>query len=154
MTPFFSSLSYLWNDMMVERVGFATQLRGFMDQFYLSEEDLEWLSLKKSEYLSRLIENMDEDDIQFENYLDFEQQIPLTLSLPDWSTETIEDKQKIKTFCRTFADPEVFHQMVIGALIPDQDKNDVFVPIISFVTRNEKLIKVFSDGKIARPILN
>lgn len=112
------------------------------------------MSLKKSEYLSVLIEKMDEHDIQFEDYLNFEQHIPLTLSLPDWSTETIEDKQKIKTFCRTFADPEVFHQIVIGALIPDQDKNYVFVPIISFVTRTEKLIQVFSDGKITRPILN
>lgn len=140
--------------MMVERVGFATQMRSFMDEFYLSEEDLEWLSLKKSEYLSKLIEHMKEYDIQFEDYLNFEQHIPLTLSLPDWSTETIEDKQKIKTFCRTFVDPEVFHQMVIGALIPDQDKNDVFVPIISFVTRSEGLIKLFSDGKISRPTLN
>lgn len=125
-----------------------------MDEFYLSEEDLEWLSLKKSEYLSKLIEKMDDHDIQFEDYLNFEQHIPLTLSLPDWSTETIEDKQRIKTFCRTFADPEVFHQIVIGALIPDQDKNYVFVPIISFVTRTEKLINEFSDGKISRPILN
>ena len=125
-----------------------------MDEFYLSEDDLEWLSLKKSEYLSRLIENAKPDDIQFEEYQNFEEFIPGTLTLPDWNAEIIEDKQKIKTFCRTYADPEIFHQVVIGALIPDQDKNEVFVPIISFVTRTEELIKVFSDGRVFRPILN
>ena len=125
-----------------------------MDEFYLSEDDLEWLSLKKSEYLSRLIENAKPDDIQFEEYQNFEEFIPGTLTLPDWNAEIIEDKQKIKTFCRTYADPEIFHQVVIGALIPDQDKNEVFVPIISFVTRKEDLIKVFSEGKVSRPILN
>jgi hypothetical protein len=125
-----------------------------MDEFYLPEEILEWLGLKKSEYLSKLIVNIGPTDFQFEEYLRFEDFIPATLSLPDWSVETIEDKQKVKTFCRTFADPEVFHQIVIGALIPDQDKNEIFVPILSFVTRHESLIKIFSDGEISRRLLN
>ncbi|MBA2403414.1 MAG: hypothetical protein H0V66_01475 [Bdellovibrionales bacterium] len=125
-----------------------------MDDFYLPEETLEWLSLKKSEYLSKLIENIEPDDFQFEEYLRFEDFIAATLSLPDWSVETLEDNQKIKTFCRTFGQPEVFHQMVIGALIPDQEKNEVYVPIISFVTRKESLVKIFSAGKLSRPTLN
>jgi len=125
----------------------------FMDEFYLPEEILEWLSLKKSEYLSKLIENVEATDFKFEEYFSFESFIPATLSLPDWSVETIEDDQRIRTLCRTYADPEVFHQVVIGALIPDQEKRDVFVPIISFVTRSESLIKVFSS-EIPRRLLN
>jgi len=125
-----------------------------MDGFYLPEDIIEWLCLKKSEYLSKLIENVPAHDFQFEEYLRFEEFIPATLSLPDWSTEILEDNQKIKTFCRTFAEPEVFHQVVIGALIPDQEKNEVYVPIISFVTRTEILLKIFSNGKMSRPVLN
>jgi hypothetical protein len=125
-----------------------------MDEFYLSEDTIEWLGLKKSEYLSRLIENIDQDDVQFEEYLRFDEMIPSTLSLPDWSIETIEDSMRVKTFCRTFADPEVLHQIVIGAIIADQEKTDVFVPIISFVTRKEKMVNLFSAGKISRPTLN
>jgi hypothetical protein len=136
--------------MMVERVAFATQARGFMDGFYLPEDVIEWLGLKKSEYLSKLIVN----DFQFEEYLRFEEYLPETLSLPDWSIETLEDGFKVKTFCRTFGHPEVFHQMVIGAVIADQEKNDVFIPILTFVTRTESLIKLFSAGKITRPTLN
>lgn len=125
-----------------------------MDEFYLPEDVVEWLGLKKSEYLSRLIENIDQDDIQFEEYLRFDEMIPATLSMPDWSIETIEDKQKVKTFCRSFADPEVLYQIVIGALVPDQEKRDVFIPIIAFVTRKEKLVNLFSAGKLTRPTLN
>jgi hypothetical protein len=125
-----------------------------MDEFYLPEEIVEWLGLKKSEYLSRLIVNIKPDDFQFEEYLRFEKYLPETLSLPDWSLETIEDNQKVKTFCRTYADPEVFHQIVIGALIQDQESADVFIPILSFVTKDESLIKIFSAGEGPRRILN
>jgi hypothetical protein len=125
-----------------------------MDEFYLPEEIVEWLGLKKSEYLSRLIVNIKPDDFQFEEYLRFEKYLPETLSLPDWSLETIEDNQKVKTFCRTYADPEVFHQIVIGALIQDQESADVFIPILSFVTKDESLIKIFSAGDGPRRILN
>lgn len=125
-----------------------------MDEFYLPEDVVEWLSLKKSEYLSRLIENMEQGDIPFEEYHRFEELIPATISLPDWNVESIEDNFRIKTYCRGYSDPEVYNQIVIGAIMADQGKNDVFVPIISFVTKFEKLIKLFSGGKIQRPLLN
>lgn len=125
-----------------------------MDEFYLPEEIVEWLGLKESEYLSKLIMNIRPNDIQFEEYLRFETYLPETLALPDWSVETLEDKQRVKTFCRTYGHPEFFHQVVIGALIPDQDKVDVFIPIITFVTKNELLIKLFSAGEVPRRILN
>lgn len=125
-----------------------------MDEFYLSEEIMEWVGLKKSEYLSRLIENIDQDDIQFEEYLRFDEMIPVTLAQSDWSIETIEDKQRLKTFCRSFVDKEVVHQIVVGVLVADQEQKDVFVPIISFVTKKEKLVNLFSAGKMTRPTLN
>ena len=138
---------------MVERVAFATRGRD-MDEFYLPEELAEWVGLKKSEYLSRLIENVSPQDFPFEEYHRFEDLIMGTLSTPDWSVEILEDNQKVKTFCKLYLEPERFHQVVIGVLISDQNDQDVFVPILSFVTRDESLMKIFSGGKIVRPILN
>lgn len=131
---------------MVERVAFATNgsFRGKMDEFYLPEDIVEWLGLKKSEYLSKLIEKILPDDVQFEQYMQFEELIPSTLSNPDWSVEKVEDGHKVKTFVRTYNDNGVFQQVVIGALVPDQEKNDVFIPIISFVTKKPELISHFA----------
>ena len=125
-----------------------------MDEFYLPEDIVEWLGLKKSEYLSKLIVNIGPEDIQFEEYMRFDEFLPQTLSLPDWSVDAIEDGQRVKTFCRSFAAPEVFQQVVIGAMIADQNKNDVFVPILTFVTRSESLVMLFSSGNIPRRLLN
>ncbi len=139
--------------MMVERVAFATG-EHFVDEFYLSEEDAEWIGLKKSEYLSRLIENLESDDYQFEEFFRFDDQIPATISAPDWSVDILDDGKVIRTYCRSYQDKETYHQVVVGAVMPNQDKNDVFVPIISFVSRKENLVKLFSAGKVSRPLLN
>lgn len=125
-----------------------------MDEFYLPEDIVEWIGLKKSEYLSRLIENMESDDFQFEDYHRFDEQIPATISTPDWSVETMDDGKKVKTFCRSYKDKETYHQIVVGAVIEDQGKNDVFVPIITFITKKDNLVKLFSAGKISRPLMN
>jgi hypothetical protein len=139
--------------MMVERVGFAT--RGcFMDEFYLPEDVIEWLGLKKSEYLSKLIENVQADDFQFEEYHQFEDLISSTISLPDWSVEVLEDDRRIKTYYRLYSDEKAFYQVISGLIVEDQNKNDVFVPILSFVTRHEELVKIFCGGKMNRPLLN
>lgn len=138
---------------MVERVAFARG-DGAMDDFYLPEELVEWLGLKKSEYLSKLIENLEPDDFQFHEYLSFEEFIPVTLATPDWSAESVEDGQVIKTYCRSFNDGRFFHQVVVGVVVSDQNQEDVFVPIISLVTKKDKLVGIFGAGKVTRPALN
>jgi hypothetical protein len=126
-----------------------------MDEFYLPEDIAEWLCQKKSEYLSKIIENATPDDFQFEQYAAFDEQIPQTLMNPDWSWEKIEDGQRVKTFCRSFRAQELIYQVVVGALIADQQKMDVFVPILSFVSRKENLVKIFSENHtLKRPLLN
>jgi uncharacterized OB-fold protein len=74
--------------------------------------------------------------------------------MPDWSSEALEDKQTLRTYCRSYADPEVYQQVVIGVVVLDQEKNDVFIPIISFVSRKENLIGIFCAGKVSRPALH
>ena len=137
---------------MGERVGFS--LRIHMDEFYLPEEIVEWLDLKKSEYLSKLIEHLGPDDFQFHEFGQFDDFLPMTLAAPDWSTERVEDGQRVKTYCRSFHDGKFFHQVVVGALIPDQSNNDVFIPILSFITKKENLLKLFSDGQAGKRLLS
>lgn len=139
--------------MMVERVGFARGPR--MDEFYLPEEIIEWLGYKKSALLSELISHAEGDDFSFEQYQSFERFIPETLSAPELIFDSEEDKINLKTFVKTYSDPEIFQQIVIGAMIPDQNKDLIFIPILSFVTRKQNLIKIFCHGRpTLRPVFN
>jgi hypothetical protein len=139
--------------MMVERVGFARGLH--MDEFYLPEEMIEWLGCKKSILLSELISHAEGDDFNFEQYQSFERLIPQTLAAPELIFDSEEDKIYLKTFVKTYSDPEIFQQIVIGAMIPDQNKDLIFVTILSFVTRKQNLIKIFCRGKpTLKPVVN
>jgi hypothetical protein len=140
---------------MVERVEFTLGKGCRMDEFYLSEEALEWIGLKKSQYLSVLIQEAKGSDFQFHEYMEFDELIPQTLSLPDWTFESSEDGYRLKNFVRLFTDRGIFQQVVLGALIPDEKEQDVFIPILTFVTRHEELIQHFSVGaQVHRPKFN
>jgi len=127
---------------MVERVGFARKGPG-MDDFYLADDVLEWLSLKKSEYLSRLIEHSASGDFEFQQFMEFDELIPNTLSSPDYVHDSTEDGYRVKTFVKTYHEKGVFQQILMGALLPDQNKQDVFVPILALVTRKEEVVRLF-----------
>ena len=126
------------------------------DDFFIPEEIAEWIGLKKSEYLSRLIQNQTENDFKFEEFHLYDGHIPTTIENPDKAFEFEEDEYTLRTYLRSYNDKGTFHQVVIGVLVDDK-KNmaDVFVPILCFVTKNEGLIREFTHGEvIARPILN
>lgn len=126
------------------------------EDFYIPEELVEWVSLKKSEYLSRLIEKQGPDDIGFEEFHLFDSYIPGTIEGPDKAFETEEDQQKVRIYVKSFSDKFNFHQVVIGVVMDDKaSKSNVFIPIISFVSKNVELVKEFCVGEvITRPTLN
>jgi hypothetical protein len=126
------------------------------EDFYLPEEVVEWIGQKKSEYLSRLIELVTEDDLGFEDYHEFEHLIPDTVKEADRVFEEEIDAETVRTFVRTYAEKGGFHQIVLGALIPDTNSNaQVFVPILSFVTVKDELVREFLSGEaVSRPTLN
>ena len=126
----------------------------YMDEFYLPEDLVEWIGLKKSEYLSRLIQSAPEHDLSFDQYQKFDRLIPSTLSLPDWSVELKEDDQRIKIYCRSHHEDEAFFQIIVGVIILDQSQSEVLVPILTYVTRFEFITRLFSGGSPSRPILN
>ncbi len=126
------------------------------EDFYLPEEVTEWIGLKKSEYLSKIIIDCEPDDFSFEEYHRFEDRVAGTLSTPDRVVQYVEDSYPMRTFVKSYEVPEFFHQVVIGVVIPEQDSSaEIFIPILIFVSRKEGLVKLFTRGEnIRRPTLN
>jgi len=126
------------------------------EDFYIPEELIEWVSLKKSEYLSKLIQMQTPLDIGFEEFHLFDKHIPETIEGPDKAFETEEDQQKVRIYVRSFSGEFNFHQVVIGVVMDDKaTKSNVFIPIITFVSKNVDLVKEFCVGEvITRPTLN
>lgn len=126
------------------------------DDFYISEELAEWMGLKKSEYLSKLIQNVGPSDIPLEEYHHFDQYIQGTLENPDRTYEFHEDGQIVRTYLRSYQNSQEFHQIIIGVIGDDpENKSKVFIPIMSFVSNDKSLVNEFCVGEvISRPILN
>ena len=119
------------------------------DEFYLTEELAEWVALKKSQYLSKLIENSIPGEIGVEEYHKYEYYIPETIQESDRTLERIEDDQKIRTYIKSFMERGGFHQVVIAAIFSDQKSgNDVFVPILVFVSRGPELVQALCEGHV------
>lgn len=117
------------------------------DEFYLSEEQEEWVGLKKSEYLSKIIENQTADDFDFGDYHQYDQHSLSTLENPDELWEQ-KDTWNIRVYERTYQDKSSYHHLLIGGLFPDEKQGGlVFVPILSFVTRNSQLARIFLHGE-------
>lgn len=125
------------------------------DDFYIPEETVEWIGLKKSEYLSKLIELQEQGDIGFEDFHLYDGFVIGTIEGPDKTYEFEDDRQRIRSYVKTYAEKGSFHQVVVGVMLNDQDKAWVFVPILTFVTKNERLVKEFGKGDvILAPTLN
>lgn len=126
------------------------------DDFYVSEELAEWMGLKKSEYLSELIQNTRADDIPLEKYHLYDQYIQGTLEEPDRTFEFNEDGQVVRTYLRTYRNSQEFHQVIIGVIGDDPENGSkVFIPIMSFVSNDRNLVNSFCEGEvITRPTLN
>ena len=126
------------------------------ENYYLSEEDAEWLGLKKSEYLSKLIELLGPTDIGFEEYHKFDDHLRGTIQDADRAFTSEDDGRELRTFVKSYMDGQNFHQVVVGVIIKDSKNNsEVFVPILIFVSRDAEVVKAFSTGNSQKsPVLN
>lgn len=126
------------------------------DDFFIPEDIAEWIGLKKSEYLSKLIQNQKRNDFKFEEFHLYDHHIPTTIENPDKAFEFKEDEHTLRTYLRSYNDKVIIHQLVIGVLIDDKEnKASVFVPILCFISNNDALIREFTQGEvITRPMLN
>lgn len=126
------------------------------DEFYIPEEVAEWVAQKKSEYLSKLISIQEADDIGIEQFHRFERFIQGTIEDPDKTLQAKIDGIVVRTYLKTYAEETGFHQIVLGAVIPDKaTKNEIFVPILILVSKKTGLIKEFCQGDVLnKPTLN
>lgn len=122
---------------------------GEKEDFYIPEEVAEWIGLKKSEYLSKLIENQVPGDLGFEDYHLYDGSIPQTIEKPDKVFETTIDRILVRTYLRSYQEKFLYHQLIIGAAIPDKiSGSEVYVPILSFVTKEAQIVKEFCQGEV------
>ncbi len=117
------------------------------EEFYLTEEAAEWIGLKKSEYLSKLIMQVGEGDFDFEEFHRFDNLIPGTIQDPDRSYQDSSDTFTIMVFVKTYMEKQSFHQVVVAAALPDGNtKSEVLVPVLTFVTKKEEVVKQWTTG--------
>ncbi|HXH30238.1 MAG TPA: hypothetical protein VNJ01_05445 [Bacteriovoracaceae bacterium] len=126
------------------------------DDFLITEEVAEWLGLKKSEYLSKLIQLMAQDDFGFEEFSQYDHLLAGTIETPDRSYGFEEDGYELRTYIKTYNLGQRFHQILLGVLLPDKAKNaQVLVPVLNFISRKDELVLAFSTGEvISRQTLN
>ena len=108
-----------------------------------SEEFLEWVGLKKSEYLSWLIAELGPDDFGFDSFHKFDHLVPSTLERADeiWHLKT-EDFPL--SFYHKSHPREGLIQIVILAT---EKKSAQGVPILSVVTKESKIASFFKQGQ-------
>ncbi len=119
------------------------------EDFYIPEEIAEWIGMKKSEYLSQLILKAEADDIGFEEYHLYDSYIPDTIENPDKAYEDQVDGYLMRIYLKTRNQRGSFHQVVLGVVIDDaKTKAQVFVPVLSFVSRKDQIVKEFCTGNV------
>jgi len=125
------------------------------ENFFLTEEAANWIGQKKSEYLSILINLSSRDDFGFEEYHLYDHLILQTIEHPDQTFDDNSDTYRIRLYLHTYQEKITFHQIVLGALIPDQNRVDVFIPVITFVTKNQGMVTHWvKDLKASTKILS
>ena len=123
------------------------------DEFFLPAEEMEWVALKKSEYLATLITNHQNHDIKIEEYHQFNYLMEETIARSDRSYADDVDGNRLNIYVKSYSHGT---QVVVGAVFQDPKKNsDVFVPILMFISKDNDLIKLFTVGKLLKsPTLN
>jgi len=121
-----------------------------MSEIYLNEEDIEWMGLKKSEYLSLLIQNQTSDDYSFADFHLYDHLIPQTLKEPEWVSSVRENKYILKMFCKSHHGEKNLYQVVIGFVAEEKIDDEVFVPILTFVTKDVSLAEQFKSGEVKK----
>ncbi len=123
------------------------------DEFFLPAEVMEWVALKKSEYLALLILNHKSHDIKIEEYHQFNYLMEETIARSDKSYTDEVDGNRVHIYVKSYSHGT---QVVVGAVFQDPKNNsDIFVPVLTFVSKNNDLIRLFAVGKpLSSPILN
>lgn len=108
-----------------------------------SEEFLEWIGLKKSEYLSWLITNLETHDFGFESFHQFDHLIGGTLERPDEIWYSKSEDFPLQFFHKSYPREDLTQVVVLAS----EESKEEGVPILSIVTRSEKIASFFKQGQ-------
>src|SRR5690606_12771157 len=116
----------------------------------LPAEIIEELDLKKSSYLATLLGNRADDDIAYDEFMDYEQFLPLTLEDPDEVYDrTGEDADEISTFIKSFqyAGGTFFYVVVCWKCQVKNFQERMLIPVLSFPSTDQDLYHEFAIGE-------
>lgn len=120
------------------------------DQVSLPKDLLEDIEMKKSEYLAKLLESRDEEDVPFEKFPEYDDYLPLALEEPDEIFEQNDEAgDDIKVFIKSFKiNSNTFFYIVLCVEIdiPEADGQRAILPILGFPSQDSNLYKEYATG--------
>lgn len=121
------------------------------DEFYLPDDVLEWVGLKKGELLAWVLENRDDGDIPFEEYEDFTEKVPEALQHADETWLQSWEGHQVQIQLKMFEEDQVHWLLVISLKAPvineQEIENDVLVPILIVPTKYTSWLKKWLSGE-------
>jgi hypothetical protein len=115
------------------------------DSLYLSQEIVEWLSQKKSEFLAWLIGNMPSHDIPIETYHSYDGEIENTILHPQYHYSYDWCDQKLSVFARHDTKNALWFVLISVEITTNQDT--VFYPLIFIPTKSKEWISTWFQGE-------
>jgi len=120
------------------------------DDFYLPDETVEWIAQKKSELLAWVIQHRHDDDIPFEEFGDYAERLPETLTQADETWEQVWDGHPIQVQIKMFEQDETVWMFVVSMKAPvmnEEEEGDVIVPVLVLPTRQTVWLKKWLTGQ-------
>jgi len=123
------------------------QLRAFNKPFPQEVEDE--IKQMRSEIYAQLINDVEEDDIQIEEYYLYQKYEEKTFSNPDEIFEYLdEDKRLLNIYIKAFSHSgEPFFYYIINYIHEHVEKGKMLLPVISFPSNDSSLYKSYARGK-------
>lgn len=115
----------------------------------LPEELFQSVEKKKSEYLAQMLSLRGDDDIPFEDFVEYESYIEQSLSQPDEVYELVDDEDDfIVTYVRSFVEKKKsFFYVVVCMKIQSQQTQEIMLPIITFPSMDPSLYQKYKLGE-------
>ena len=116
------------------------------DDLYLTQDMVEWLSQKKSEFLAWLIEHLSQDDVQVEAYHSFDSEIEATMLQPDFHYRYDWCGQKISVFLRhDHLKSSLWFAMISVEITTKEDV--VYYPLLFIPTKDKAWLNYWLQGE-------
>ena len=115
------------------------------DGLYLTQDMVEWLSQKKSEFLAWLIEHIPQNDLKIESYHSYDDQIEATMLDPDYHYRYDWSDQKLSIFVRHDHEKTSLWFVMISVEISTKE-DVVYYPLLFIPTKDKSWLNYWFQG--------